>query len=282
MGNCHCSCRTLKKEFDADRLDFDLDEFDGRWVEFFGSSRVLKDRRQYLAFRVLLFVLTLIIFVWSLLDSALDESLRCWLIYLTHQGLFIELVYLGAAAGTTYLSFWYVDVDGTPKAPRKMPWYCKLAWVLQAIALPGSFLIFVLYWGLVYDGSLHAISPFTHGVNFIIMCFDQGFSNQPMYLVHGAIFMCYSLFYVAWSVVHYVSGLKDCDNNRYIYSSLNWAYPGAAGKIAAAVVLVAAPLLNVLFWGCLFKRAKGPDAASDARPPKAAGDKVAPSGDIAV
>mgnify|MGYP004089962723 FL=1 len=41
MGSC---VATLKVEFDEDRRDFDLDEFDGRWVEYFGSSRIIKDR----------------------------------------------------------------------------------------------------------------------------------------------------------------------------------------------------------------------------------------------
>ena len=257
MGNC---AATFKAEFDADRTDFDLDEFDGRWVAYFGSSRIITDRRMYLAFRVLLFVMIAAIFVWSLVVDALEGDLRCWLIYLTHQGLLIELVYLGAAAGTTAASFYYSDVDGTPTAPRPMPWYCKAAWILQGVALPGSFLIFVLYWALVFDGSLHPISPFTHGVNFAIMAVDQSLSNQPMYLLHTVFFMIYATCYVLWTVVHYASGLKDCDNNRYIYAALDWKYPGSAGKIAGAVLIVASPLLNLAFWSCFFRRSKGPRA----------------------
>ena len=252
------ACTTLKKEFDADRLDFDLDELDGQWQKYFGSSSLVKNRAVYLGVRIFLFVITLAIFVWSLVDAALNDKLRCWLIYLTHQGLVIELAYLGFAAATTGACFWYADVDGTPGPPVKMPRYCMAAWVLQGIALPGSFLIFVLYWGLVYDGSLHAISVFTHGVNFLIMAADQILSKQPMYLVHGAIFFAYALFFVAWSGVHYASGLKDCENNRYIYAALNWGKPDAAGRIAALVLLVAAPLLNVVFWGVFFRRSDAP------------------------
>ena len=59
---------------------------------------------------------------------------------------------------------------------------------------------------------------------------------------------------MAWSLVHYAAGLKDCENNRYIYESLNWRRPGAAARIAAAVLLLAAPLLNVAFWGAFFRR----------------------------
>ena len=80
MGSC---VATLKVEFDEDRRDFDLDEFDGRWVEYFGSSRIVKDRRAYLGVRVTLFASVLAIFVWSITVDALAGDLRCWLIYLT-------------------------------------------------------------------------------------------------------------------------------------------------------------------------------------------------------
>ena len=266
MGSC---VATLKVEFDEDRRDFDLDEFDGRWVEYFGSSRIVKDRRAYLGVRFALFASILAIFVWSITVDALAGDLRCWLIYLTHQGLLIELCYLGFAAATTAASFHFANIDGTPGPPAKMPWYCKAAWVLQGVALPGSFLIFVLYWGLVYDGSMHAISPFTHGVNFAVMVADQALSNQPMYLLHAAFFMAYTVAYLAWTVVHYAAGLKDCDNNRYIYGALDWSNPSSAGRIAGAVVVVAAPLVNVAFWSLFFRRAKGPPR------------KVAPAGDAA-
>ena len=250
---------TLKVEFDEDRRDFDLDEFDGRWVAYFGSSRIIKDRRAYLGLRFTLFASILAIFVWSITVDALAGDLRCWLIYLTHQGLLIELCYLGFAAATTAASFYFTNVDGTPGPPVKMPWYCKAAWVLQGVALPGSFLIFVLFWGLVYDGSnATAITPFVHGVNFAIMVADQALSNQPMYLLHAAFFMVFVVAYLAWTVVHYAAGLKDCHNHRYIYAALDWSNPSSAGRIAGAVVVVVAPLVNVAFWSLFFRRAKGP------------------------
>ena len=86
---------TLKVEFDEDRRDFDLDEFDGRWVAYFGSSRIIKDRRAYLGLRFTLFASILAIFVWSITVDALAGDLRCWLIYLTHQGLLIVLLFAG-------------------------------------------------------------------------------------------------------------------------------------------------------------------------------------------
>ncbi|KAJ1447470.1 hypothetical protein M885DRAFT_542630 [Pelagophyceae sp. CCMP2097] len=237
-------CAAWKAEFVADRWAFNLD--DGRWVDLFASSKRIPNRRAYLASRVFLFAFVVAIFIWSVADAALDGAGRCWPIYLTHQGLVIELVYLGAAAAATAKGAYHVD--GAPDAPRGTPAVVKVAWVLQAIALPGSFLIMCLYWLLVFDGKLHAVSVFTHGVNFLIMAFDQAFSNQPMFLVHGLIFVAYAVLYIYWTLVHFATRLKDCNNNRYIYASLNWHKPDAATRVVLGLFLVAIPVVIVAFW----------------------------------
>ena len=254
----HSLCETCGEEWSRERRDFALDEYDGRWVRYFGSSTIIKDRRHYLAFRGILFAGMLAITVASITIEQLAGKGRCWPIYLTHQGALIETVYLGLAFATTGKAFYFSDVEGTADAPEKTPWYCRAAWILQGVGLPASFLIFVLYWGLVYEGSLHPISPWTHGANFVLMMADQALcSNQPMYLIHGLIFMAYAFLYVLWSWVHFASGLKNCSNDRYIYASLNWKYAGDTGKLAAIILFVVAPFFNVLFWCCFFRRIRG-------------------------
>ena len=54
-GDSHSVCRTCSEEWSKERREFWLTEYDGRWVRYFGSSRIIKDRGQYLAFRGLLF-----------------------------------------------------------------------------------------------------------------------------------------------------------------------------------------------------------------------------------
>ena len=56
--------------------------------------------------------------------------------------------------------------------PKHVPRLAKIMWFLQSVSLPGSFFVFVLYWGLVFDGTLKAISTCTHGVNFVAMMVD--------------------------------------------------------------------------------------------------------------
>jgi hypothetical protein len=199
----------------------------------------------------------LCILVASISIEVVDGKGRCWPIYLTHQGALIETIYLGLAFSTTAKAYYYRDVEGTKDAPERTPWYCRAAWILQGIALPASFLIFVLYWGLVYDGTLYPISPWTHGVNFVLMVLDQAISNQPMYLAHGLLFMVYAFLYVVWSYVHFASGLKNCSNDRYIYASLNWKYAGSTAKLAAVILFVVAPFFNIVFWCLFFRRVRG-------------------------
>ena len=257
-GDNYSVCRTCGEEWSKGRREFWLTEYDGRWVRYFGSSHIIKDRGQYLAFRGILFVGMLSILISSITIEILDGYGRCWPIYLTHQGALIETVYLGLAFATTAKAYYYRDVEGTKDAPERTPWYCRAAWILQGIALPASFLIFVLYWGLVYDGGkIFPISPWTHGVNFVLMVLDQAFSNQPMYLVHGLLFMVYAFLYCLWSYIHFVSGLKNCKNDRYIYASLNWKYAGSTGKLACVILFIVAPFFNIVFWCLFFRRVRG-------------------------
>ena len=143
-GDSYSVCRTCGEEWSKGRREFWLTEYDGRWVRYFGSSRVIKDRGQYLAYRGILFAGMLSILISSITIESLKGKGRCWPIYLTHQGALIETVYLGLAFSTTAKAFYYRDVEGTKDAPERTPWYCRAAWILQGITLPASFLILSL------------------------------------------------------------------------------------------------------------------------------------------
>ena len=45
-GDNYSVCRTCGEEWSKERREFWLTEYDGRWVRYFGSSRVIKDRGQ--------------------------------------------------------------------------------------------------------------------------------------------------------------------------------------------------------------------------------------------
>ena len=190
------------------RQRFALSTYDNRWQEYFCASRCVEDRKAYLAVRVCLFASVLAVFVWSVAHY----PSRCYLIYLTNQMLIIEVVYLAFAAYTTASAF-YRD------AQSMTPWFAKATWVLQDLTLSASFLVFLLYWTLIYDGGTpRAITPFTHGYNFAAMAVDQLLTNQPVRPWHFVYFIGYSILYLIWSAIFFVSGLR-CDGERYIYET---------------------------------------------------------------
>ena len=147
------------------------------------------------------------LFIWSVAHVK-----RCYLIYLTNQMLIIEVVYLAFAAYTTASGLYRAAATPTP-------WFAKATWVLQDLTLSASFLVFLLYWTLIYDGGTpRPITPFTHGYNFAAMAVDQLLTNQPVRPWHFVYFIGYSILYLVWSAIFFVSGLR-CDGERYIYET---------------------------------------------------------------
>lgn len=91
----------------------------------------------------------------------------------------------------------------------------KLANTSYVIALPGSFLVFVLYWLLVFptrtaaqQRDIHPITVLVHGVNFFVMLVDASINAQPFPLAHGLYFLVYALIYLLWSILFVVAGLR--------------------------------------------------------------------------
>jgi len=97
-------------------------------------------------------------------------------------------------------------------------------------------------------GPPEPISYFTHGVNFLVVIVDVYLSRQPYYLLHGIYFAILGIVYLLFTYVYYVSGGTDCSGRRYIYKSVDWNDPGSAGMLAAILVVVVVPFVNVLFW----------------------------------
>lgn len=235
----------LREELAARKVDFKLDNFDGTWIKFAMSS-CIGDQRHYAALRATFFAVMCVVTAWSVVDAFVADVLTCWPIYLTHWSLLVVDVYLYLAARTTAAAA--AGRDG------RTPWYCKIAWMLQCVALPASFFVVVGYWSFVYDYSDTTpllISLCTHGLNFVIVAGDVALSAQPYYIVHSVFFLAYLYVYLAWTVLHYFLGLKDCKNNRFIYGILNWGQPGIVAKLAPLLVVPVALLVSVLFWAAV-------------------------------
>ena len=149
--------------------------------------------------------------------------------------------------------------------------------------MPGTFLVFALYWGLVYDGgSVRVLECLTHGANFGVMLIDLILSRQSFRLLHAIYFLAFALLFILWTVIFHVSELdRPCacsedddspsqfgcqeagddykaDECNYVYSSLNWAGAtmGKTSVLVAIIILVVIPLVVVGFHAfVLFLRA---------------------------
>jgi len=237
----------FKHEFAIDNLDFDAStEAVGMisWRETFGheTNRCFKTRTSYLAFRIVLFLLMFTTTIYSIVSEPFyQRSIVYWLIYLTHWGLILELLYLGFGVYVTYMSSGWTEEKKLPKSVQMM-------WFLRAIILPGSFMIFMMYWGLVFDGTLHFVAVLTHGLNFIVMALDAAVGRMPYLLLHGLYFIGFAAIYLLWSLIDYAASIGDGMGNSYIYSSIDWGNASKTGSLSAVILLVVSPIVNLLFW----------------------------------
>lgn len=117
------------------------------YVRDFGTGRrFVSAPNMFLALRATLFLLMFSVLVWSFSAAVIDHTAAYWPIYFTNWTLIIEIVYLGCALYTT-ASLRRQVLQGleedavTPGLRILMPWNVQITWMLQAIALPASFLV---------------------------------------------------------------------------------------------------------------------------------------------
>lgn len=247
---CYICYNRLVAEWQKERTDYDeLNR--GQWIKVFGASsnRFLKDRTVYSFFRLFEALLMTFIYGWSLYDSAAEGVIACHYIFLTNWSLTIQVLYFWFAVWTSRQA----DLMDSSDKPRsdKMPFYVRAAWLFQDIAIPGSFVVFVLYWVIVVPtetSSPTAVSYFTHGVNFVVMLLDMYLSRQPYYLMHGIYMAIMGLTYLGFTYVHYAAGGTDCRGNRYIYRNIDWNQQASTGNLLSTLLFLVVPVMNVAFW----------------------------------
>lgn len=214
------------------------------WNEGFTRSWALT-RSAFLKVRVLFTVLIFALFVWSSINMGVEHEYKYWWIYITHWSLLVVLVYFVSAVYT----HWQAVVNEDAKSPSEAAWWMYLSWVLHDIAYPASFFVTVMFWLLVFDPPLHALSVFTHGVNYLIMLADVILSSQPYRLAHGLYFILYAIVYIFWSLIYHWAKGRNHDGERYIYSSLDYGEDagGAVVTVAMAFVGFIVVLLPILW-----------------------------------
>ncbi|CAG9136773.1 unnamed protein product [Plutella xylostella] len=196
-----------------------------------------------LLIRVLLFLTSLGIALYSSILYMKFGWFKFWFIYLTHWGLTLNTLATGFAVAVSARCHFYGPItSGT------LPWYVRVYWLLFNIATPLAFLITIFYWTLLYNAGVeeelnHALDVCVHGVNSVVMFLLLLSSAQPARLLHAHQPLLLAVVYVVFGAVFYAAGGTDPFGNPYIYIVVDWANPGPT----TALVAITGVLLIILY-----------------------------------
>mmetsp|Transcript_13337 Transcript_13337/g.37883 ORF Transcript_13337/g.37883 Transcript_13337/m.37883 type:complete len:334 (+) Transcript_13337:9-1010(+) len=187
--------------------------------------------------------------LWSVWECVCPGPI--WLAYLTHQTLLIQNVYLLLAAYTTWMGKDYVKgagPSGVPAGTPVGPWYVRAVWLLHSVQVAGTFLVFALFWGLVFDGTFSAlVTPPTHGLNWAVSVLDWWLSKQPTYCIHVIWAFMFAFWYCLFLVAWWASGATTCHGDNYIYAALDLNQGAATWALMVGICLVAVPAAYGIF-----------------------------------
>jgi len=205
-----------------------------------GSERSQSSRR--VTVKLWVFIMTALsmslIFVYSLYLAISDRScqlsspstgiLRFWPIFLTHWTLALEVTFL------------WVNVMTATSSPS------RLARILYAVAMPGSFMVVCLYWFFVYrrDQPVVLINVLAHGGNFLGMLVVLASNHYSYTSMKCAYPMAYGLLWAAWSIIFHSGGFTNQHGNRFIYAIIDWGKPGTTALIISIAIFVVVPIIN--------------------------------------
>jgi len=241
---------------------------DAAWEPIHGFNMCCRPT-PFVVWRFLLFGGMLGLTIYSYLDFTHGPK-KFWWTKLTNWGLLLETTYFFFAMVSTYQAgkmpmgemarlqhLTEPALGGSlPDSERKTmanrtPWFVSVAMCLQAIMLPISLLIVILYWALVFDGTLYTLSALTHGLNFAVMLLDLWASRQPLRIVQGMWPVIFGFIYILFTYVYYKAGGTYEDGiSPYIYKALNWeTHPMFCLGLGAGIVFGAIPVIFMLCWG---------------------------------
>ncbi|KAK7490565.1 hypothetical protein BaRGS_00018168 [Batillaria attramentaria] len=199
----------------------------------------------YVGWRVFwaLYHLTWSMYDW-INDATTTERPGTWLVYLTHWTyLFLTANTVAQAAVVLHVTFGRPDLkDG------RTPWYLKVAWVTYEIASVASMSVTILYFTLLFDGTLTVVSTATHLLNSVYVILDVCVTAMPVRLLHVIYVSAYAFDYLIFSVIYWAAGGVNGDGQPYVYKTLYWAKPWKAVFAGGGVVCVGVPLVHLLLW----------------------------------
>ena len=177
---------------------------------------------------------------------------------ITHRHFFCEAPPLHRSMGTP-VSATDSEIDfqedgqddvGFVMPTDRLPWYCKLSWVLFNIIANGAIIVSVVFFAGLYpqiykDGQFPTIEDFhLHAVNSMIILLELMFSALPIRILHFVFVQMFGIAYAGMSLLLYYFYTKEP-----IYPKiLDWNHPLPTGLTVAGLILIAAPLLHIILF----------------------------------
>lgn len=134
---------------------------------------------------------------------------------------------------------------------------------MYPLSVVNGFIVFLLFWLTEFDPvnfDLDYWQICAHGGIFLAT-FLEGFviNRIPIRNKHMFWVMLWGFLFIAWTLIFTVTGIdnpyKGDDESQALYKILDWeTKPALAAGVAAGVVLVAIPVLHILFWTLLLCR----------------------------
>jgi len=203
----------------------------------------------FAVYRLLVALYAVALWFWCWSWYIVREKTGYFFIYLTYWSLSIEVVYLVLSAiisiriKTTRLNI------NTSDKHVKIPHLVFTSWILMNLIYVVSLVVFLLYWGLVFNGTTSATTAQAHGVNFLLMLIDVFLSGAPYRILHFYVPVMYSVVYLIFNAVYVMSGGVNETGSHYVYSSIDWMHnPTFSAVLAVVITLVVIPFLHMLLW----------------------------------
>jgi hypothetical protein len=163
-----------------------------------------------------------------------------WWIYMTHQCAFIELIYFFFAMVSTGMAAFGRQVV---QPGDSMPWFVRITLVLADAVPCLAIMTSLMFWAPSLAGTsdlmVDEMSMKLHVLNLVLALLDAIFSRLPRKYSHAWVPLVYSMGYIIFSYVYYLSGGTDYKGNHYIYNVLDWGGLGGAPPLVAFVEALA-------------------------------------------
>ena len=107
-----------------------------------------------------------------------------------------------------------------------IPWYMGIQWALYDIALPSSFLVVIVYWGVLYaffpEGrEIDFLNVSVHGINSVLMMIEYYVGAIPTRILHAWFPLLYAFCYMIMSII-----LFFVDGTVLYENVVDWNVPG--------------------------------------------------------